>query len=95
MNFDPNINKDDKFSFPESIPFKLDNASLLKPSIFEVVIAEEENGKDITYQYGFSVLNRKIESQSFSLDELKQINTENQETENKPEDSESNDEWDF
>ena len=63
MNFDPNINKDDKFSFPESIPFKLDNASLLKPSIFEVVIAEEEDGKDITYQYGFSVLNRKIESE--------------------------------
>ena len=40
-------------------------------------------------------LNRKIESHSFSLDDLKQINENSTDSDAQPEDSGTEDEWDF
>lgn len=94
------INVNEFLKDKENLVIQSSDGSFLNYLGEEITISEENDDSHITmseldYIENIMALNRKIESQSFSLDELKQINTENQETENKPEDSESNDEWDF
>ena len=63
VNFDAATSKESGIAFPEPTPFKLDKESPSKPSFFEVFITSLVNGKEVTHQYGFSVLNGRIDSE--------------------------------
>ena len=63
VNFDANASKDSESFFPEPAPFRLDKESQNKPSFFEVVITNLVDGKEVTYQYGFSILNHRVDTE--------------------------------
>ena len=63
VNFDPNLRKTGQDSFLDPVPFKLDKESLTKPSLFEIIITNLIDGKEITYQYGFSITNHRVDSE--------------------------------
>lgn len=63
VNFDGNSSKDNNSSLIPPTPFKLDKESLNKPSMFEVILTNLVDGKEVTYQYGFSIFNGKIDAE--------------------------------
>lgn len=63
VNFDTTSSNDNGTVFPDPIPFKLDKEGLTRPSVFEVVLTNLIDGKEVTYQYGFSVSNHRIDSE--------------------------------
>ena len=63
VNFDSTSSKEDDTVFPDPVPFKLDQESMTKPSMFEVVLTDIVDKKEVTYQYGFSVLNHRIDAE--------------------------------
>ena len=63
VSFDRAMRKGEEVSFLDPAPFKLDQDSLAEPSMFEVVTTDFVEGKEITYQYGFSVMDHRIDSE--------------------------------
>ena len=63
VGFDQSMKQEDENSFLDVAPFKLDKESLSQPSAFEIIITSLVNEKEVTYQYGFSILDRHIESE--------------------------------
>lgn len=63
VNFDSALAEGRDSAFPDPAAFKLDQTSRYKPSLFEIVLTNVIDGKEVTYQYGFSILNRRIDSE--------------------------------
>lgn len=63
VNFDSNAEPDSESFFANPVSFRLDDESKMKPSSFEIVLNAVINGKSVMLQYGFSVLNHKIENE--------------------------------